>query len=132
MEGPALAAPRPGGQLAVHGPRGPARAPGSAWGVWRFAGEGPVELSAGLGARYMSWFRDGDAPRVPSLTLFDELLAYDMPRWRLALNGSNPADKTYVSTCLRRGDCWRAPERDGDRHLPLLSGRGGRTAPTCP
>lgn len=83
----------------------------SAWGVWRFAGTGAGEFSAGLGARYMSSFRDGDAPRVPSLTLFDALLAYDMPRWRLALNGSNLADKTYVSTCLRRGDCWYGARR---------------------
>lgn len=83
----------------------------SVWGVWRFARQGAGGFSAGFGARYMSSFRDGGGPEVPSLSLFDALLAYDTPRWRLALNGTNLSDKTYVSTCLRRGDCWYGARR---------------------
>ena len=48
-------------------------------GVWRFAGEGTGEFSARFGARPMVSFRNGDAPRVPWLALFDALLGHDMP-----------------------------------------------------
>lgn len=67
--------------------------------VASFAGDAAGELSAGLGARSMSSFREGDVPSVPSPTLSDALLACDMPRWRLPLNGSKLADKSYFGTC---------------------------------
>ncbi|MGC3984461.1 MAG: TonB-dependent receptor [Pseudorhodoferax sp.] len=49
---------------------------------------------------------------VPSVTLLDLLFAYDTDAWRFALNVNNAADKTYVSTCLSRGDCWWGARRN--------------------
>jgi iron complex outermembrane receptor protein len=69
-------------------------------------------FSAGLGVRHASAFTDGFAPETPSVTLADGLLAYDTREWRVALNATNLFDKTYVSTCLSRGDCWWGARRN--------------------
>ena len=84
----------------------------SIWGKWRFALGGRSGFSLGAGVRYMSAFHDGDAPTVPALTLLDAMAAWDTGPWRLALNVSNLTDKTYVATCLRRGDCWWGARRN--------------------
>lgn len=83
-----------------------------AWARWKFAIASIDGFSAGAGVRWMSSFHDGAAPTVPTLTLFDAMVAWDSPRWRYALNVSNLADKTYVSTCLSRGDCWYGARRN--------------------
>lgn len=83
----------------------------SVWGRWRFALGEVGGFSAGLGVRYASAFTDGNAPETPSVTLVDGLLAYDTRDWRFALNATNLLDKTYVSTCLSRGDCWWGARR---------------------
>jgi iron complex outermembrane receptor protein len=36
----------------------------------------------------------------------------DDDTWRAALNASNLFDKTFVSTCLSRGDCWWGARRN--------------------
>lgn len=79
----------------------------SLWGKWRFA----PGLSAGAGVRYKSAFSDGAAPEVPSVTLLDLMLAWENTHWRAALNINNLTDKTYVATCLGRGDCWYGARR---------------------
>ena len=84
----------------------------SVWGKWRFALAGRSGFSLGAGVRYMSAFHDGDAPTVPALTLLDAMAAWETGPWRLALNVNNLADKTYVATCLRRGDCWWGARRN--------------------
>lgn len=84
----------------------------SVWGRYRFALGGFTGFSAGAGVRYLSSFADGGAPTVPSVALLDLMLAYDLPNWRLALNVNNATDKEYVSTCLRRGDCWFGARRN--------------------
>jgi iron complex outermembrane receptor protein len=84
----------------------------SVWGTWRFALGGLGGFSAGLGVRHASAFTDGFAPETPSVTLADGLLAYDTRDWRVALNATNLFDKTYVSTCLSRGDCWWGARRN--------------------
>jgi len=84
----------------------------SLWGKWRFALAGRSGFSLGAGVRYLSAFHDGDAPTVPALTLFDAMVAWETGPWRLALNANNLADKTYVATCLRRGDCWWGARRN--------------------
>lgn len=84
----------------------------AAWGKWRFSMAGIDGLSVGAGVRWMSSFRDGAAPTIPALTLLDALLAWDSPRWRLALNVNNLTDKVYVATCLSRGDCWWSARRN--------------------
>ena len=84
----------------------------SVWSKWRFAFAGRSGFSLGAGVRYLSAFHDGDAPTVPALTLFDAMLAWETGPWRLALNANNLTDKTYVATCLRRGDCWWGARRN--------------------
>ena len=84
----------------------------SIWGKWNFAIAGTGGFSAGLGVRYAEGFKDGDAPRIPSVTLLDALLAWETPQWRMAFNASNLLDKTYVATCLSRGDCWWGARRN--------------------
>lgn len=84
----------------------------SVWGKWNFAVGGTGGFAAGLGVRYAEGFKDGDAPRIPSVTLLDALLAWETPQWRLAFNASNLLDKTYVATCLSRGDCWWGARRN--------------------
>lgn len=83
----------------------------SVWGRYRFALGGYTGFSAGAGVRYFSSFQDGGAPEVPAVTLLDLMLAYDTGSWRYALNVNNATDKEYVSTCLRRGDCWYGARR---------------------
>ncbi|MGY4830832.1 TonB-dependent siderophore receptor [Sphaerotilaceae bacterium SBD11-9] len=84
----------------------------SAWGVLKFDRFGAPGLRAGLGVRYVGDTSDGlDRTTVPSVTLLDAMLAYDLRAWRLALNVSNLADKTYIATCLDRGDCWFGTQR---------------------
>lgn len=82
------------------------------WGLYRFSVAGIRGFSAGAGVRYLSAFRDGSGPRIPSSLVGDALLAYDSQAWRYALNINNVADKQYMSTCLSRGDCWWAPRRN--------------------
>jgi len=84
----------------------------SVWGKWRFALGGRSGFSLGAGARYLSAFHDGDAPTVPALTLLDAMAAWETGPWRLALNVNNVTDRTYVATCLRRGDCWWGARRN--------------------
>ena len=86
------------------------------WGKQRFAIAGLSGFSVGAGVRFMGRFTDrsesAPGPRVPSVTLLDLVLAYDTDQWRYALNINNATDKTYVSTCLARGDCWYGARRN--------------------
>jgi iron complex outermembrane receptor protein len=81
------------------------------WGTHRFAIGDTPGFMAGLGVRYMSAFTDGAAPRTPAVTLLDGLLGYDQGPWRYTVHVQNLTDKTYVSTCLSRGDCWYGQRR---------------------
>lgn len=86
------------------------------WAKQRFAVADVTGFSVGAGLRFMSSFTDQSGgtsgPRVPSVTLLDLVFAYDTDAWRFALNVNNAADKTYVSTCLSRGDCWWGARRN--------------------
>ena len=84
---------------------------GAVWGTYRLDVERLPGLRAGLGVRYMGEFRDGAAPETPSVTLLDAMLSLDQGAWRYAINVQNLADKTYVATCLGRGDCWYGARR---------------------
>lgn len=88
-------------------------------GIWakkRLTIGGVEGFSLALGVRHFSAFRDGVAPTTPSATLADATFAWDSARWRLALHAVNLADKTYVGSCLARGDCFY-----GARRTVLLS-----------
>ncbi len=86
------------------------------WAKQRLAIVGVSGFSVGAGVRFMSDFVDNPegtpGPRVPSVTLLDLVFAYDTDQWRYALNINNATDKTYVSTCLARGDCWYGARRN--------------------
>ncbi|VFR25487.1 Ferrichrome-iron receptor [plant metagenome] len=84
----------------------------SAWAKYRFAIADVHGFSAGAGVRWMSKFTDGNAPETASVVLLDGLLAYETNKWRYALNVNNLTDKTYVATCLSRGDCWYGARRN--------------------
>jgi iron complex outermembrane receptor protein len=81
------------------------------WTTYRFDLHSLPGLRAGLGARYMEAFTDGTAPETPSVTLLDAMVGLDRSAWRYALNVHNLGDKTYVATCLGRGDCWYGARR---------------------
>jgi iron complex outermembrane receptor protein len=82
------------------------------WATHKFGAYGLPGFKAGLGVRYAGETTDGTGNNtVPSVTLLDLLLAYDRGPWRLAFNVSNLTDKTYIATCLERGDCWFGNER---------------------
>lgn len=82
------------------------------WGKYNFSVAGVAGFSAGTGVRYMSSFHDGAAPQIPELVLVDALFAWENAHWRYAVNVNNLEDKTYVSTCLDRGDCWIGARRN--------------------
>ncbi len=79
----------------------------AAWAVYRFGALGLPGLRAGGGVRYAgpSWDGAGNN-RVPSVTLVDLLVGYETGPWSVSLNVNNLADRTYIATCLSRGDCW--------------------------
>ncbi|MDQ2823710.1 MAG: TonB-dependent siderophore receptor [Pseudomonadota bacterium] len=83
----------------------------SLWAKRNFVVAG-TRLSGGAGVRHMSDFKDGAAPVTPAVNLVDAMIAWDTPQWRIALNINNLADKTYVATCLGRGDCWFGARRN--------------------
>ena len=64
------------------------------------------------GIRYTGSSFDGnDELRTPSYTLFDLMGAYDTGRWRFSANAANLGDKTHVTACLARGDCFYGMRR---------------------
>lgn len=71
-------------------------------------------IKVGLGARFTGSNR-GDlnkAPvQVPSYTVFDAMIGYDIDRWSLALNVRNLADKTYFANCDQYGNCYYGDQR---------------------
>lgn len=79
----------------------------SLWGVWEFDQPQLKGWSVGTGVRYLgpSWDATNTV-EVPSVTLFDAMIAYEEEHWRWQISGTNLEDKEYVSTCLTRGDCW--------------------------
>lgn len=81
------------------------------WARRSFSLGGLGSFTAGLGVRYFDAFRDGIAPTVPELTLYDAMLQWNPGPWSLTLNASNLEDEPYVSTCLPRGDCFYGARR---------------------
>ena len=69
-------------------------------------------LSLGAGARSVGRIGDGTGNVfVPAVTLFDAMASLDRGPWRLALNASNLTDRSYIASCLARGDCWFGQRR---------------------
>jgi iron complex outermembrane recepter protein len=79
----------------------------SLWGVWEFDQPQLKGWSVGAGARYVGTSWDAtNTVEVPSVTLFDAMVAYEEEHWRWQVTANNLEDKYYISTCLSRGDCW--------------------------
>lgn len=96
-------------------PTGIPRNMASLWGAYTIPLAPFTGLQIGAGVRHVSRTY-GDATntfKVPSYTLFDTALHYDLERlglpylkgWQVALTVSNVFDKTYVSQCLTINDC---------------------------
>ncbi|HSW22791.1 MAG TPA: hypothetical protein VLJ62_08485 [Burkholderiaceae bacterium] len=49
---------------------------------------------------------------MPAVNLLDLMAAWESLHWCLALNINNATDKSYVSTCPSRGDCWWGARRN--------------------
>lgn len=84
----------------------------SLWGLWEFDQPELKGWSVGGGVRYIGESWDGtNTIEVPSVTLFDAMIAYETEDWRWQLTGRNLEDKEYVSTCMARGDCFLGTAR---------------------
>ena len=84
----------------------------SVWAVHDFGHLRLPGFSLGGGVRYVGRIGDGTGNVfVPSVTLYDALASYDTGPWRFALNLNNLTDKSYIATCLGRGDCWFGARR---------------------
>ncbi|WP_454691260.1 TonB-dependent siderophore receptor [Achromobacter aloeverae] len=85
----------------------------SVWGDYTIHG-GPLDkLGFGAGVRYVgkSYGSADNSLVVPSHTLVDAAVHYDMDRWRFALNASNLFNKTYVSYCSSYMFCYYGAQR---------------------
>ena len=84
----------------------------SLWAKYRFAMLGLDGFSIGGGVRYIGSVWDGtDTIQTPGYTLFDAMAAWENKNWRFQINGTNLGDKTYLSACLSRGDCFYGNRR---------------------
>jgi iron complex outermembrane receptor protein len=86
----------------------------AAWLGYKVQG-GPLQgLGLGAGVRYIGadWGDAANTLRIPSVTLVDAALSYDLGQMRpemrglsVALNVSNLFDRTYVGTCITTTSC---------------------------
>lgn len=91
----------------------------SLWADYNFA-EGLLSgLNIGGGARYVgySWGNDAHDFKVPSYTLFDASIGYDLRRLGLLgtsvrLNANNLTDEYYVASCYSASSCYLGAERN--------------------
>lgn len=68
------------------------------WTDYRFASG----IKVGVGARYIgsNWgYAESASAKLPSYTLFDAMIGYQIQRWNLALNVRNLTNKEYLSNC---------------------------------
>ena len=86
---------------------------GSIWVTKLFRVSPTSKVIVGPGYRYTGSSFDGiDVLRTPSYGLVDAMVSWETPTWRIGLNGSNLADKTYLAACLSRGDCFFGSRRN--------------------
>ena len=89
------------------------------WADYSFA-RGPLAgLQLGAGVRYFgkSWADAENTLRIPSYTLFDASVAYDLSQLGatglgLRVNLNNLTDETYVSACNSLSQCYYGDERN--------------------
>ncbi|KWF30686.1 TonB-dependent receptor [Burkholderia diffusa] len=85
----------------------------SLWADWTWHGGALAGVGVGAGVRYQSAL--AGAPdnllTVPSATLYDLAMHYDLRHWRFALNVANLFDRRYVSGCQSYAVCVFGNER---------------------
>jgi iron complex outermembrane receptor protein len=70
-------------------------------------------FGGGLGVRYIS-STYGDTANAwldPAYTLFDGVIHYNFDKWKIAVDGSNLFNKTYISQCSSEVDCFYGLKR---------------------
>ncbi len=75
---------------------------------------GPVAgLGGSIGVRYISSTYGDTANQWldPAYTLFDGVIHYNFEKWRIAVDGSNLFNKTYISQCSSEVDCFYGLKR---------------------
>lgn len=92
----------------------------SAWARYQLQGGPLAGLGVGGGVRYIgsSYGDEANTMKVPSVTLFDLMLDYDMGRvspslkgMQVALNVQNLFDKEYIASCSGDSWCWYGYQR---------------------
>lgn len=81
---------------------------GSVWADYTFQ-SGPLRgFGFGAGVRYVgeSYADPDNTLVVPSYTLVDAAVHYEIDGWRAAINVANIADKTYVASCASTTSCY--------------------------
>ena len=93
----------------------------SIWTTWR-----PENLNGfkiGFGARYVGETSDGSAYveqnglvlnnpiKTSNYTLIDAMIGYDFEQYSVSLQAKNLTDKTVITSCLARGDCFYGQQR---------------------
>ncbi|KVL10051.1 TonB-dependent siderophore receptor [Burkholderia sp. MSMB1826] len=85
----------------------------SMWADWTWRTGALAGFGIGGGVRYQS--ASAGAPdnslTVPSATLYDLAIHYELPRWRFAVNVANLFDRRYVSGCQSYAVCVFGNER---------------------
>lgn len=87
----------------------------SGWVGWRPQGN-LIGFKAGAGIRYTGKSWDGGVEgigemKIPSYTLGDAMLGWELENWDLQLNVRNITDKEFYVGCLARGDCFVGKSR---------------------
>lgn len=100
-------------------PNAVARNMAALWADYSFAGGPLAGLQLGAGARYFgkSWADAENTLRIPSHTLFDASIAYDLAQLGmhglgLRVNLNNLTDETYVAACNSLTQCYYGDERN--------------------
>ncbi|AXF25514.1 TonB-dependent siderophore receptor [Burkholderia pyrrocinia] len=85
----------------------------SMWADWTWHTGALSGLGIGAGVRYQSALAGAtdNSLTVPSTTLYDLAMHYDMPHWRFALNVANLFDRHYISGCQSYAACVFGNER---------------------
>ncbi len=85
----------------------------SLWGDWTWRTGALAGFGAGAGIRYQSGSAGAsdNSLYVPSYTVFDAGIHYDLPNWRLALNATNLFNRTFVSGCQSENTCFYGNQR---------------------
>jgi len=81
---------------------------GSVWADYTFQTGFLRGFGFGAGVRYVgeSWADSANTMVVPSYTLVDASVHYEIDGWRAAINVANIADKTYVASCSSATACY--------------------------